>query len=306
MHILTVIYDAGQSIVVGVLLVIRQSGIIPMLLQIWLTSAEYSSHMNKAMRDLSESKVENNTIFGCGPQGPQHAVSWTSSTDDSNSAPLWTYTQTSVPQGFPVVSEGCVFWAIRILPFSQFRSLPLIFIIGLWHFFQEEISPGCIATCLYQSETVPAIVRKTKSHNYEGWYHNKFLVSKHNHNGLVIFSLVSFRHSLLQAQSLTTPFNSHPLPMPQETWVWSLRPEDFLEKETATHSSIPAWEISWTEGYNTWGCKRVGHNLTTKQQFLCLSWQSSLTPKKLSALPLFSSKLFDLHKWNWAILVLRK
>ena len=75
MHILTVISDAGQAIVVGVLLVIRQPGIIPMLLQIWLTSAEYSSHMNKAMRDLSESKVENNTIFGCGPQGPQHAVS---------------------------------------------------------------------------------------------------------------------------------------------------------------------------------------------------------------------------------------
>lgn len=54
---------------------IRQPGIIPMLLQIQLTSAEFSSHMNKAMRDLSESKVENNTVFGCGPQGPQHALS---------------------------------------------------------------------------------------------------------------------------------------------------------------------------------------------------------------------------------------
>ena len=99
----------------GRVLVIRQPGIIPMLLQIQLTSAEFSSHMNKSMRDLSESKVENNTVFGCGPQGPQHALSWTSSTDDSDSAPLWTYTQTSVPQGFPVVLEGCVFWAIRTL-----------------------------------------------------------------------------------------------------------------------------------------------------------------------------------------------
>ena len=33
----------------------------------------------------------------------------------------------------------------------------------------------------------------------------------------------------------------------KETWVWSLGQEDPLEKEMATHSSILAWEISWTE-----------------------------------------------------------
>ena len=33
----------------------------------------------------------------------------------------------------------------------------------------------------------------------------------------------------------------------QETWVQSLGPEDPLEKEMATHSSIFAWEIPWTE-----------------------------------------------------------
>ena len=32
-----------------------------------------------------------------------------------------------------------------------------------------------------------------------------------------------------------------------ETWVESLGQEDSLEKEMATHSSILAWEISWTE-----------------------------------------------------------
>ena len=37
------------------------------------------------------------------------------------------------------------------------------------------------------------------------------------------------------------------LPMMQETWVQSLGQEDPLEKEMATHSSILAWEISWTE-----------------------------------------------------------
>ena len=33
----------------------------------------------------------------------------------------------------------------------------------------------------------------------------------------------------------------------QETWLWSLDQEDPLEKEMATHSSILAWEIPWTE-----------------------------------------------------------
>ena len=36
------------------------------------------------------------------------------------------------------------------------------------------------------------------------------------------------------------------MPM-QETWVQSLGWEDPLEEEMATHSSIPAWEIPWTE-----------------------------------------------------------
>ena len=32
-----------------------------------------------------------------------------------------------------------------------------------------------------------------------------------------------------------------------ETWVRSLGQEDPLEKEMATHSSMLAWEIPWTE-----------------------------------------------------------
>ena len=32
-----------------------------------------------------------------------------------------------------------------------------------------------------------------------------------------------------------------------ETWISSLGGEDLLEKEMATHSSIPAWRIPWTE-----------------------------------------------------------
>ena len=33
----------------------------------------------------------------------------------------------------------------------------------------------------------------------------------------------------------------------QEMWVWSPCWEDPLEKEMATHSSILAWRIPWTE-----------------------------------------------------------
>ena len=41
------------------------------------------------------------------------------------------------------------------------------------------------------------------------------------------------------------------------------------EKKMATHSSILAWEIPWTEepgGLQSMGSQRVGHNLATKQQ----------------------------------------
>ena len=37
------------------------------------------------------------------------------------------------------------------------------------------------------------------------------------------------------------------LPAMQETWVQSLGWEDLLEEDMATHSSIPAWRIPWTE-----------------------------------------------------------
>ena len=36
-------------------------------------------------------------------------------------------------------------------------------------------------------------------------------------------------------------------PAMQETWVRSLGQEDPLKKEMATHSSILAWRIPWTE-----------------------------------------------------------
>ena len=55
----------------------------------------------------------------------------------------------------------------------------------------------------------------------------------------------------------------------QETWVKSLGWEDPLEKGMATHTSILAWEIPWTEepdGLESMGSQKVRHNLATKQQ----------------------------------------
>ena len=47
------------------------------------------------------------------------------------------------------------------------------------------------------------------------------------------------------------------LPAMQETWVQSLGREDPLEKEMATHSSILAWGIPWTEEPR--GLQFIGH-----------------------------------------------
>ena len=49
----------------------------------------------------------------------------------------------------------------------------------------------------------------------------------------------------------------------QKMRVWSLDQEDPSEKEIATHSSILAWRISWTEkpgGVQSMGSQRVGHD----------------------------------------------
>ena len=51
------------------------------------------------------------------------------------------------------------------------------------------------------------------------------------------------------------------LPAMWETWVQSLGWEDPLEKGTATHSSILAWRIPWTEQpgrlYSPWGHREL-------------------------------------------------
>ena len=56
-----------------------------------------------------------------------------------------------------------------------------------------------------------------------------------------------------------------------ETWVWWQDWEDPLEKGMATHSSILAWRIPWTEepgGLQSIELQRAGHDWVTNTSML--------------------------------------
>ena len=75
----------------------------------------------------------------------------------------------------------------------------------------------------------------------------------------------------------------------RETPVWSLGRQDPPEKETATHCSIFAWKIPWTEEpgrLQSMGSERVRHHSATKHRKEALSkgrerWGSLTTPWQL-------------------------
>ena len=52
------------------------------------------------------------------------------------------------------------------------------------------------------------------------------------------------------------------LPAMRETRVWYLGRDDPMEKEMSIHSSIPAWEIPWTE--NPGGLQSMGSQNQTQ------------------------------------------
>ena len=63
-------------------------------------------------------------------------------------------------------------------------------------------------------------------------------------------------------------------PAMQETWAGSLVWEDPLEESMATHSSILAWRIQWTEepgGLQSMGSQRVSHNWANNSIFYIFS-----------------------------------
>ena len=70
-------------------------------------------------------------------------------------------------------------------------------------------------------------------------------------------------------------------------WVQSLGPEDPLKEEMATHSSILAWSIPWTEepvGLQSMELQRIRHDWNDVAWMYCLFlcvWLSSLSTKSL-------------------------
>ena len=69
---------------------------------------------------------------------------------------------------------------------------------------------------------------------------------------------------ILPLTSLVAQMVKH-LPTIRETRLQSLGQQDLLEKEMATHSSIFAWKIPWTEKpgmLQSMGSQRVGHDFT--------------------------------------------
>ena len=73
--------------------------------------------------------------------------------------------------------------------------------------------------------------------------------------------------AMAQRASLVAQMVKNP-PAMRKTWVRSLGLEDTLEKGIATHSSILAWRIPWTEEpgrLQSMGSQRVGYYCVTGQ-----------------------------------------
>ena len=87
------------------------------------------------------------------------------------------------------------------------------------------------------------------------------------------------------------------LPAVQETQVRFLGWEDPLEKEMATHSSILAWKISWTEGCSPWGRKES----STTEQLTHNSLPWPLVATILLSISLNLTLLGSLDNWNYII-----
>ena len=95
------------------------------------------------------------------------------------------------------------------------------------------------------------------------------------------------------------------LPAMQKTQVQSLGREDPLEKGMATHSSILAWRIPWTEepgGLQSLGSKRVGHNWATDTFTLKIT---SKCFQSLSFLPFRKKNLVfaSIFLLSWSLLI---
>ena len=74
----------------------------------------------------------------------------------------------------------------------------------------------------------------------------------------ILFTYLEWKY--WAAQMVLVVKNSSAKQETQETWVQSPGGKDPLEKEIATHSSILAWKIPWTEKLQSMGLQRIRHD----------------------------------------------
>ena len=110
------------------------------------------------------------------------------------------------------------------------------------------------------------------------------------------------------------------LPTVWETRVRSLGREDTMEKEMATHSSVLAWKIPWTEepgGRQSMGLQRVGHDWATLPHLhltsdiildhfqnvlschLLLSYSHPLVTTLLTSISTIGGLRLPRARWHW-------
>ena len=81
----------------------------------------------------------------------------------------------------------------------------------------------------------------------------------------------------------------------QEMWIWSLGWEDPLEEEMATHSSILAWKIPWTEEPSK--LQSLRSNMTEWMSTYCMLICCSSSSSPETAPPVKENIKFKLRTW---------
>ena len=115
------------------------------------------------------------------------------------------------------------------------------------------------------SEIVKVIKRKNSQYYWNSIQYFSILFKYYSEKNSII--LITFYGTSLVAQTVKN------LLAMQETQIWSLGQKDPREKGIATHSSILAWRISWTEEpgrLQFTGSQRVGYGWATKTVTLSL------------------------------------
>ena len=121
---------------------------------------------------------------------------------------------------------------------------------------------------------------------------------------LSLLSLAYFSHSLFFTTFLSVVSQMvQNLSAVQETWVQSLGWKAPLEKEMATHSSILARRIPWTEepgGLQSVGLQRVGHNWVANTY---TQWFSRVQDEVAQSCPILYDPMDScppglLHPWD--------